>query len=60
MKRIKYNVRSCMGQQWHSFLSLMMIANDILESVIEACRERSDGPGHPRQGGIERVKLQKL
>jgi len=52
-----------MGQQWHSFLSLMMIENDILESVIEACREgseRGDGPGHPRQGGIERVKLQKL
>jgi len=49
-----------MGQQWHSFLSLMMIENDILESVIEACREGSDGPGHPRQGGIERVKLQKL
>jgi len=28
-----------------------------------ACRgggERGDGPGHPNQGGIERMKLQKL
>jgi len=22
--------------------------------------ERGDGPGHPRQGGIQRVKLQKV
>jgi len=52
-----------MGQQWHSFLSLMIIEKAILESVIEACREGSErggGPGHPRQEGIERVKLQKL
>jgi len=41
-----------MGQQRLSFLFLMSIENDIVETLTVACREkgeRSDVPGHPRQ-----------
>jgi len=52
-----------MGQQRLSFLSLMSIENDIVESLTVTCREkgeRDDVPRHPRQRGIKRMKLQKL
>jgi len=52
-----------MGQQRHSFLSLMSIENDIVETLTVTCREgseRGDDPGLPSQGSIQKVKLQKL
>jgi len=39
IKRIKYEVRSCIGQQRLSFLSLINTENDIVESITVACRE---------------------
>jgi len=46
-----------MGQQRFTFLSLVSIENDVVKSLIVACREggeQDDGPG--RQGGIQKVK----
>jgi len=60
---MKYEDRSCMGQQRLSFLFLMSIGNDIVETLTVACREkgeRGDIPRHPRQRVIKRRKLQKL
>jgi len=51
LKIIKYEVRSCMGQQRLSFLFLMSNENDIVETRTVACREkgeRVDVPRHPR------------
>jgi len=63
LKRIKYEVRICMGQQRLSFLFLMSIENDIAETLTVACREKGeqgDVPRHPRQGVIKRMKRQKV
>jgi len=60
LKRIKYEVRSCIDQQWLSFLFLMSIENDIVETLTVACREKGelgDTPRHPRQRVIKRMKL---
>ena len=63
LKRIKYEVRSCMGEQQLSFLFLMSIENDNVETLKMACREkgeRGDVHRHPRQRVIKRMKLQKV
>ena len=63
LKRIKYEVQSCIDQQRLSFLFLMSIENDIVETLTVICREkgeRGDVPRHPRQGVIKRMKLQKV
>jgi len=55
-KRKKYEVRSCMGQQRLSFLFLMSIVNDIVETLTVACREkgeRGDVSRRPRQRVIK-------
>jgi len=52
-----------MGQQRLSFLSLIPIDNDIVESLTVSCKqkgERGDCPRYPRQKGIKIMKLQKL
>jgi len=37
------------------------LPTETLESSgVQRGGERGDGPGHPRQGGIQRVKLQKI
>jgi len=63
LKRIKYEVPSCMGQQRLSRLRLMSIENGIVEALAVICREmgeRGDVPRHPRQRVIKRMKLQKV
>ena len=60
---MKYEVRSCMGQLRLSFLFLMSIENDFVETLTVACREkgeRGDVLRHPRQKVIKRMKLQKV
>jgi len=55
IKSIKYEVRSCMDQQRLSFLSLMSIENDIVETLTVACREkgeRGDVPSVVTRGDI--------
>jgi len=62
LKRIKYEVRSCMGEQRLSFLFLLSIENDLVETLTVTCREkgeRGDVPRHPSQRVIKRMKLQK-
>jgi len=63
-KRKRLNeVRSCMDQQQLSFLFLMSMENDIVETLTVACREkgeRGDVPRHPRQRVIKRMKLQEV
>jgi len=52
-----------MDQQQLSFLFLMSMENDIVETLTVACREkgeRGDVPRHPRQRVIKRMKLQEV
>jgi len=52
-----------MGQQRLSFLSLMSIENDIVESLTVTCREkgeRDDVPRHPRQKGDQKNEITKI
>jgi len=51
-----------MGPQRYSFLCLMSIVNDTVETLTVTYREkgeRGDVPRHPRQRVIKRLKLQK-
>jgi len=52
-----------MGEQQLSFLFLMSIENDNVETLKMTCREkgeRGDVHRHPRQRVIKRMKLQKV
>ena len=63
LKRKIYEVRSCMNQQRLSFLFLMSIENDIVETLTMPCREkdeRGDVSRRPRQRVIKGMKLQKV